>query len=76
MISSAIRGVAASILGVLLFGDVLSSGRIWAIIFILGGSIYYTWIKHTESLPQSPSRKYEQVSMDELEEGKDEKHIE
>jgi len=76
MISSAIRGVAASILGVVLFSDVLTSGRIWAIIVILGGSIYYTWIKHIESLPQSPSRKYEQVPMEELEEGKGEKHIE
>ncbi|KAI0249782.1 hypothetical protein BJV78DRAFT_1224825 [Lactifluus subvellereus] len=71
MISSAIRGVAASFLGVALFGDVLTLGRVWAIIIILGGSIYYTWIKHIESLaPQPSSSRYDQVAMKELEEGK------
>ncbi|KAH9974097.1 hypothetical protein BGW80DRAFT_1305250 [Lactifluus volemus] len=70
MISSAIRGVAASILGVTLFGDLLTLGRVWAIIIILGGSIYYTWVKHTESLaPQ-----YEQVAMKGLEEGVGKEH--
>ncbi|KAN0136827.1 hypothetical protein V8E53_005268 [Lactarius tabidus] len=76
MISSAIRGVAASILGVALFGDILTLGRMWAILVILGGSIYYTWIKHIDSLtPAPPSRKYEQVAMEELEEGIDKEQI-
>ncbi|KAH9994541.1 hypothetical protein BJV74DRAFT_831078 [Russula compacta] len=73
MISSAIRGVAASILGVAIFSDVLTLGRIWAIILILAGSIFYTWVKHVESLTPPPSRQYEQVPMDELEEGTGEK---
>lgn len=48
----------------------------WAILIILGGSIYYTWIKHIESLARaSPSRKYEQVAMEELEEGNDKEQI-
>ncbi|KAI9432941.1 hypothetical protein H4582DRAFT_1990107 [Lactarius indigo] len=76
MISSAIRGVAASILGVALFGDILTLGRMWAILIILGGSIYYTWIKHNESLaPAPPSRQYERVAMEELEEGFDKEQI-
>ncbi|KAH9063264.1 hypothetical protein EDB87DRAFT_1558531 [Lactarius vividus] len=76
MISSAIRGVAASVLGVALFGDILTLGRMWAILIILGGSIYYTWIKHIESLaPAAPSRQYEQVAMEELEEGIDKEQI-
>lgn len=67
MVSSAVRGVAASILGVWLFHDIVTtcvlfgsllllahappSGRATSIAVILFGSIYYTWIKHKESLP-------------------------
>ncbi|KAI0284567.1 hypothetical protein BGY98DRAFT_947545 [Russula aff. rugulosa BPL654] len=71
MISSAVRGVAASILGVALFGDIMTLGRVSAIILILSGSIYYTWIKHAEST--APPPQYEQVSMEELEKGVGEK---
>ncbi|KAF8202046.1 hypothetical protein K438DRAFT_2103571 [Mycena galopus ATCC 62051] len=41
MVSSAVRGVTASILGVWLFQDVISGGRAGSIA-ILGGSLYYT----------------------------------
>ena len=48
----------------------------WAILIILGGSLYYTWIKHIESLtPAPPSRQYEQVAMEELEEGIEKEQI-
>ena len=48
----------------------------WAILIILGGSLYYTWIKHVESLAPAPSsRQYEQVAMEELEEGIDKEQI-
>jgi solute carrier family 35 (GDP-fucose transporter), member C1 len=91
MISSAVRGVAASVLGVALFGDIFTlwaelsinlsvwrwhyerRGRVSAIVLILGGSICYTWVKHVESIAPPPPRQYEQVSMDELEEGVGEK---
>lgn len=73
MISSAVRGVAASVLGVALFGDIFTLGRVSAIILILGGSIYYTWIKHVESIAPPPPQQYEQVSMGKLEEGAGEK---
>jgi GDP-fucose transporter C1 len=76
MISSAVRGVAASILGVVLFSDILTSGRVSAIILILGGSMYYTWIKHVESITPPPPHQYEQVLMEELEEGVSEKRQE
>ncbi|ETW77247.1 GDP-fucose transporter [Heterobasidion irregulare TC 32-1] len=68
MISSAIRGVAASLLGMWIFHDVVSSGRVWAIAIILTGSLHYTWIKHTESPPASPTKpSYERVSLEDLE---------
>ncbi|KAF8480207.1 hypothetical protein DFH94DRAFT_741125 [Russula ochroleuca] len=73
MISSAVRGVAASVLGVALFGDILTSDRVSAIILILGGSIYYTWIKHVESTASPPPRQYEPVPMEKLEDGVGEK---
>ncbi|KAL4072165.1 hypothetical protein J3A83DRAFT_4239497 [Scleroderma citrinum] len=70
MVSSAVRGVAASLLGMWLFGDVLSGGRISSIAIILGGSIYYTWIKHVESQGPKPDGnvgKYERVPLEDVE---------
>ncbi|KAI0357883.1 hypothetical protein OH77DRAFT_1398296 [Trametes cingulata] len=71
MVSSAVRGVAASLLGVWLFDEVVTRGRASSIGIILLGSIWYTWIKHVESqsAPQSKPH-YEPVPLDELEEGK------
>ncbi|KAL4269457.1 Triose Phosphate/Phosphate Translocator [Pleurotus pulmonarius] len=78
MISSAVRGVAASMLGKWCFGDIITSGRASSIGIILLGSAYYTWVKHQESqsgaksseAPQASSRdgrgSYERVKMDEL----------
>ncbi|KAI0795559.1 hypothetical protein C8Q75DRAFT_746522 [Abortiporus biennis] len=50
MVSSAVRGVAASLLGMWLFHDIITTGRASSIAIILAGSIYYTWVKHVESL--------------------------
>jgi len=49
MISSAVRGVAASLLGMWLFSDIITSGRASSIAIILAGSIFYTWVKNGES---------------------------
>ncbi|KAF8584138.1 hypothetical protein K439DRAFT_1633778 [Ramaria rubella] len=49
MVSSAVRGVAASLLGMWLFGDIITDGRAASIATILLGSIYYTWVKHAEA---------------------------
>jgi hypothetical protein len=38
--------------------------------------MYYTWVKHIESLPSPPSRQYDRVPMEELEEGMSEKRQE
>jgi len=78
MVSSAARGVAASVLGVWIFHDIITSGRAASIIIILVGSIYFTWVKHVESLgaPAISSEQlddkeagYERVQMEEVESG-------
>lgn len=72
MISSAVRGVAASLLGVWLFHDIITTGRASSIAIILLGSIWYTWIKHQESLPSandSSQGTYERVKLNKLESG-------
>ncbi|TRM67044.1 hypothetical protein BD626DRAFT_484581 [Schizophyllum amplum] len=69
MVSSAVRGVAASVLGVWLFHDVITTGRAASIAVILGGSILYTWVKHNESQQQTSQHAYERVKMEEVEAG-------
>ncbi|KIJ59886.1 hypothetical protein HYDPIDRAFT_32761 [Hydnomerulius pinastri MD-312] len=63
MVSSAVRGVAASLLGVWL-------GRASSIAIILGGSVYYTWVKHMESQAPKSGEKYERVPLEDVEAGK------
>lgn len=72
MVSSAVRGVAASLLGMWLFGDIISGGRASSIAIILLGSIYYTWVKHVES-QQSPKDggRYDRVPLEDVEAGKE-----
>ncbi|PPQ74351.1 hypothetical protein CVT24_000662 [Panaeolus cyanescens] len=55
MVSSAVRGVAASLLGMWLFHDIITTGRASSIFIILLGSILYTWIKHKESQSSASS---------------------
>ncbi|KDR77114.1 hypothetical protein GALMADRAFT_246311 [Galerina marginata CBS 339.88] len=74
MVSSAVRGVAASLLGMWIFHDIITSGRASSIAIILFGSILYTWVKHLEgqanSGAASPKRgSYERVKMDDIEAG-------
>jgi GDP-fucose transporter C1 len=75
MVSSAVRGVAASLLGVWIFKDVMTSGRAASIAIILIGSLVYTWVKHNESQAPKPAAggekgDYASVPMDDLESGK------
>ncbi|KAJ7836488.1 hypothetical protein B0H13DRAFT_2368725 [Mycena leptocephala] len=63
MNSAAVRGVAASFLGVWFFMISLRA----SIGIILGGSVYYTWLKHQES---ESARAYERMNMTDLEIGK------
>ncbi|KAI0080443.1 hypothetical protein K474DRAFT_1657867 [Panus rudis PR-1116 ss-1] len=69
MISSAVRGVAASLLGMWLFHDVITTGRASSIAIILAGSLYYTWVKHQESQAPKQSNQYDRVPLEEVEAG-------
>ncbi|KAF7366742.1 TPT domain-containing protein [Mycena sanguinolenta] len=66
MVSSAVRGVAASLLGMWLFADIISAGRAASIAIILGGSVYYTWVKHLE---QEAAKDYDRLPMADVERG-------
>jgi len=48
MVSSAVRGVIQTALGVWIFNDVLTNGRLGGISLILAGSILYTYLKDRE----------------------------
>ncbi|KAJ7201074.1 hypothetical protein GGX14DRAFT_465649 [Mycena pura] len=62
MVSSAVRGVAASLLGVWLFKDIITTGRASSIGVILFGSIYYTWVKHQES--EAPKDRHKMADLE------------
>ncbi|KAF8337066.1 uncharacterized protein EI90DRAFT_3044767 [Cantharellus anzutake] len=49
MVSAAVRGVLQTFLSVALFKDIVTRGRWASIVIILGGSIYYTWVKNEET---------------------------
>ena len=54
---------------------VVFRGRTAAIAIILGGSIYYTWVKHVEAQAaagNSPEKAYERVPLDDMEAAKKE----
>ncbi|KAF8153028.1 hypothetical protein B0H34DRAFT_800288 [Crassisporium funariophilum] len=72
MVSSAVRGVAASLLGMWVFHDIITTGRASSIAIILLGSILYTWVKHRESQPARPTSRrgsYDRVKMEDMEAG-------
>ncbi|KAJ3563347.1 hypothetical protein NP233_g9001 [Leucocoprinus birnbaumii] len=76
MVSSAVRSVLASLLAMWYLHEVITTGRASSIAIILLGSVWYTWIKHQESLPPaggSPQGSYERVRMEELESGDSQK---
>lgn len=52
MISSAVRGILQSAMGVWVFGDIITTGRGASIAIILGGSTWYTWAKNDEFMQQ------------------------
>jgi len=65
MVSSAVRGVAQTALAIWFFGDILTVSKALSVSTILAGSIWYTWIKHVDSIAQradlSMSDKYQRV---------------
>ncbi|KAH9813437.1 hypothetical protein DFH28DRAFT_1222712 [Melampsora americana] len=66
MVSSAVRGVIQTFLGIFLFGEVVSSGRWIGIFFILAGSAFYTFVKEAEQrgLAQRGSNRDRKESID------------
>jgi GDP-fucose transporter C1 len=56
MFSSAARSVVQTLLGALLFGDIITSSRMGSIFIILVGTISYTWIKSSTPPPTEPER--------------------
>jgi len=62
------RSVIQTLLGVWLFGDILTVNRATSIMVILGGTMYYTWAKHVES-NMRPSQHAAEVSLAKSSEG-------
>ncbi|KZT02436.1 uncharacterized protein LAESUDRAFT_661707 [Laetiporus sulphureus 93-53] len=52
MFSSAARSVIQTLLGVWLFGDLLTTNRAASILVIMLGTVYYTWAKAMENAPR------------------------
>ncbi|KAJ6503383.1 hypothetical protein C8R47DRAFT_200947 [Mycena vitilis] len=49
MFSSAARSVLQTVIGVTFFGDLITTNRASSIIIILGGTMFYTWVKAVET---------------------------
>jgi len=54
MFSSAARSVLQTVIGVTYFGDLITTNRATSIIVILGGTMFYTWIKAVETPAAAP----------------------
>ena len=52
MVSSAIRGVIQTFVAMAIFGEMVSSRRWMGIVLTISGSIFYTWIRHQESVQE------------------------
>ncbi|KIJ34004.1 hypothetical protein M422DRAFT_233576 [Sphaerobolus stellatus SS14] len=71
MVSSAVRGVVVTLLGIWFFSEVITSGRAASISTILLGSVYYTYVKNSEQQQNHrETEKYERVPLDEVEAGR------
>jgi len=55
MFSSAARSVLQTVIGVTYFGDLITTNRATSIIVIVGGTLFYTWVKAMET-PSAPPR--------------------
>jgi GDP-fucose transporter C1 len=64
MFSSAARSVFQTLLGVWIFGDILTVNRVTSIFTILVGTMYYTWVKSGPSPPPYRSVDLEAVRGD------------
>ncbi|KAJ7826163.1 hypothetical protein B0H14DRAFT_3722688 [Mycena olivaceomarginata] len=67
MFSSAARSVLQTAIGVTYFGDLMTSNRAISIVVILGGTMFYTWIKALETTPPSQATDVEAEGGDQAE---------
>ncbi|KAI9512518.1 hypothetical protein F5148DRAFT_1279639 [Russula earlei] len=73
MFSSAARSVIQTLLGVWLFHDILTTNRVVSLMAILGGTMYYTWVKAKEqSQSQPPARPIDLEALNHAKDDKDE----
>lgn len=56
MVSSTIRGVLQTFIAIFILQEAVSSMRWLGILFTVSGGVFYTWIKHLESLRTFPVR--------------------
>ncbi|KAF5388529.1 hypothetical protein D9757_004679 [Collybiopsis confluens] len=63
MFSSAARSVLQTLLGVWIFNDMLNTNRVSSILTILGGTMYYTWVKSSEVKPPPSQPAHDLESM-------------
>jgi len=56
MFSSAARSVLQTVLGVIIFGDVIVLNRASSILVITSGTLYYTWVKSGGGVPPPPKQ--------------------
>jgi len=71
MFSSAARSVLQTVIGVTYFGDLITTNRATSIIVILGGTMFYTWIKAVET-QTAPARQVTDVESNVGDKGEDE----
>ncbi|KAJ7892793.1 hypothetical protein B0H14DRAFT_3081421 [Mycena olivaceomarginata] len=67
MFSSAARSVLQTAIGVTYFGDLMTSNRAISIVVILGGTMFYTWIKALEATPPGQATDVEAEGGDQAE---------
>ncbi|KAF8641016.1 hypothetical protein AX17_000661 [Amanita inopinata Kibby_2008] len=76
MFSSGARSVLQTVLGVMIFKDIINVNRAASIFVILLGTMYYTWIKSRETVQKSSGERndveYVQLASKSEEEGEDE----
>ncbi|KAF8634927.1 hypothetical protein AX15_000666 [Amanita polypyramis BW_CC] len=60
MFSSAAKSVLQTVLGVMIFNDLLDINRMMSILVIIFGTMFYTWVKHSE-VAQNPAKERNDV---------------
>jgi GDP-fucose transporter C1 len=65
MVSSAVRGVLQTFVAMAIFDEIVSSQRWLGIFLTICGSIFYTWVRHQESMEEEVAYEAAPVKLDE-----------